>query len=584
MALNYEQKQYIKKNIRRLPVSKIAADSGLPENEILDYLKKKWPREKYKKFLQQRFAGESAPQAENASFNFSNFVRKNRMILVFLVALVFAVYANSLGNGFVSDDIGAFLSNPNFGHFSNVFSGPAHFSIAAFLQYIFFHIGGIHPFVFRTINILSHLGCVILIYMLLALSEKKRIAAVAAALFAAHPIFTESVSWISGGIYSLYAFFFLLSFLFYLFSESNRKYFYYSIVFYILAILSSEKALVLFLIFALYELAFGSLRYNWKKIAPFVLISFLILFLYIGKIGYRVSAVETQTYQPSSGLYNPLVQIPVAIGTYLKLIFWPARLTLYQTEMAFTQIQYAVFVLIFLVYLGAVAWSYFKNRTIFFWLVFFFIALLPTLTPFKISWVVAERYVYLGALGIIVAFAILLDKFFKLNENAKMVGYFALVLIIGSLSVRTIIRNMDWKSEDTLWLATAQVAPSGQQIHNNLGDVYMRQGNPQKAIEEFQKAIEINPNYADAYHNLGNTYQQIGEIDEAIPYYQKALEINPNLWQSYQNLAAIYFNSGDYEKALENIKKALEIDPQNQNLRENLKVIEENIKRNQQDG
>ena len=72
------------------------------------------------------------------------------------------------------------------------------------------------------------------------------------------------------------------------FSESNRKYFYYSIVFYILAILSSEKALVLFLIFALYELAFGSLRYNWKKIAPFVLISFLILFLYIGKIGYRV--------------------------------------------------------------------------------------------------------------------------------------------------------------------------------------------------------------------------------------------------------------------------------------------------------
>jgi len=406
----------------------------------------------------------------------------------------------------------------------------------------------------------------------------KRIAVIAAALFAVHPILIESVAWISGSPYSISAFFFLLSFLFYLFSESDKKYFRYSILFFVLSIFASEKAMALFLVFALYEFSFGSLKHNWKKVMPFFSIGIFLAILYVSKIGSRVSGVETMSYQQGGGMYNPLVQIPVAIGTYLKLIFWPAKLTLYQTEMAFTQGQYVAFVLILLAFLGAVVWSWRKNKNIFFWLVFFVITLLPTLTPFKISWIVAERYVYLGTLGIIVVVALLFDKLLKLNENAKMVGYFALVVIIATLSVRTIIRNKDWKSEDTLWIATAQVAPSGQQIHNNLGDVYARQGDMQRAIQEFKMAIEINPNYADAYHNLANTYQQMGQLDLAVENYQKALSINPNLWQSYQNLAAIYFNSGQYDLAEENIRKALEINPGDQNLESALKYIQGNRK------
>lgn len=582
MGLDNHQKNYIKRNLRHLPISKIAADLDLPENEVLDYLKKKWSPEKYKRFLRNR-SGEGQNSGQTAAvFSFFGFFQKNRLSLLFLAALVLVSYTNSFGNGFVSDDIAGFARNENISKFSAVFGGTMHFSLTAFLQFIAFHIGGMHPFTFRAINILSHLGSVILIYLLLSLSMNKRVAIIAASIFAVHPILTESVSWISGGLYSTYAFFFLLSFLFYLFSENDKKYFKYAVIFFILSIFSSEKALALFLIFALYEISFGSLKYNWKRIMPFFSISLLLLILYVTKIGSRVSDVTSMSYQQGEGggMYNPLVQLPVAIGTYLKLMFWPARLTLYQTEMSFTQGQYIILLLISLSFLGIAIWGYFKNKNIFFWLVFFVITLLPTLTPFKISWIVAERYVYLGTLGIIVVVAMLFDKILKLNENAKMVGYFALVLIVASLSVRTIIRNKDWKSEDTLWIATAQVAPSGQNIHNNLGDVYARQGDMQKAIEEFQKAIEINPNYADAYHNLANTYQQMGQIDLAVENYQKALSINPKLWQSYQNLAAIYFNAGQYDLALENIQKALEIDPQNTQLQNNLKVIEAKLQGN----
>jgi protein O-mannosyl-transferase len=575
MGIDSSQKNYIKKNLRNRSIPEIASDLGLTESEVLDYLKKKWSPEKYERFLKNRIAEKSASGQATATFGFLDFFRENRLVLAFLAFLAIASYANSFGNGFVSDDINSLLKNENIGNFSLVFSGPAHFSISAFFQFLAFHIGGMHPLTFRIINIISHLGSVVLIYLLLSLSINKRVAIIAASIFAVHPILIESVSWISGCPYSMYAFFFLLSFLFYLFSESNTRYFRYSIVFFILSILSSEKALSLFLVFALYELAFGNLKYNWKKILPFFSISFFLLILYVAKIGSRVSDVSSASYQQGGGgMYNPLVQIPVAIGSYLKLIFWPAKLTLYQTEMSFSQGQYIVLLLISIAFIGAIIWGWRKNKNIFFWLVFFVITLLPTITPLKISWIVAERYVYLGTLGIIVAIAILFDKLLEKGENAKMVGYFVLVLIVASLSVRTVIRNKDWKSEDSLWIATAQVAPSGQQIHNNLGDVYARQKDYAKAIEEFQKAIEINPNYADAYHNLGNTYQTVGENEKAVEYFQKALELNPNLWQSYQNLAAIAFDAGDFPKALEYIKKAAEINPADENLKQNVRVIE----------
>jgi tetratricopeptide (TPR) repeat protein len=581
MSLATNQKNYLKKNLRNHPVSKIAEDLGLSESEILDYLKKRWSPEKYERFLRNQSSGGPVAQQETGPpFSFWSFFRENQLAFLFFTILVFAAYANSFGNGFVSDDVGVFLKSENFKHFSSVFSGPVHFFLPALFQFLAFHIGGLHPMTFRIINIFFHLGNVFLIYILLSLSMDKRVAIIAASIFAVHPILTESVSWISGGLYAMYAFFFLFSLLFYLFSESDKKYVRYSVFFYVLAIFSSEKALVLFLIFALYELAFGSLKWNWKKILPFFSISAFLLIVYALKIGGRVSDVTAASYQQGSsgGLFNPFIQIPVAIGSYLKLIFWPAHLTLYQTEMSFSEGQFITLLLIFLAFLGALFWSWRKNKDVFFWLAFFIITLLPTLTPFKISWIVAERYVYLGTLGIIVVAAMAISKILEFNENAKMAGYFFLVLIVGTLFARTIIRNKDWKSEDTLWIATAQVAPSGQQIHNNLGDVYARQGDMQKSVEEFKKAIEINPNYADAYHNLANTYQQMGQLDLAIENYQKALSINPQLWQSYQNLAAIYFNQGQFDLAEENMKKALKVNPEDQNLQNSLKYIQENRK------
>ncbi len=163
------------------------------------------------------------------------------------------------------------------------------------------------------------------------------------------------------------------------------------------------------------------------------------------------------------------------------------------------------------------------------------------------------------------------------KQHRSVVFYVVLGLMLLPLTARTIIRNADWKNQDTLWLAAAKTSPSSPQNHNNLGDLYGRRGDLERSAKEFKKAIELQPNYADAYHNLGNTYQQMGKIDEATKNYQKAFELNPQLWQPCQNLAAIYFEQGNFAAAKEWMERAVAANPTDPNLQRNLEIINAQI-------
>jgi tetratricopeptide (TPR) repeat protein len=247
--------------------------------------------------------------------------------------------------------------------------------------------------------------------------------------------------------------------------------------------------------------------------------------------------------------------------------------------MVFSQGEYFLRLAVFILFLGFTIWLFFKKRQLSFWPGLFLIGLLPMLTPWGISWIVAERYVYFSSLGIFVLAALLFQKAEK-NIGPKTVSVvFAVILAL--LSLRTIARNRDWQNQDSLWLATAKTSPSSAQNHNNLGDLYGRRGELDKAVEHFKKAIELQPNYGDAYHNLANTYGQMGKIELAIENYQKALEFNPGLWQSDQNLAAIYFNQEKFDLAAQHQEKAVTLNPQNASLHYNLAVIYQKLGENE---
>lgn len=265
-------------------------------------------------------------------------------------------------------------------------------------------------------------------------------------------------------------------------------------------------------------------------------------------------------------MYNPLIQIPVAITSYLELIFWPKALTFYHSELVFTRAQYILRLVIFILFLCTIVYSYRRRHRTFFWLSFFIINLLPTLTPFKISWVVAERYAYLSAFGIFVAVAMVFERISRV-KGLKMVSYIVFALVITILLIRTIVRNRDWKNEDTLWFATARVVPDCPKTHNNLGDVYARRNDLEGAVREFRKAVELKPDYGDAYHNLAYTLRQMERYDSAIENYKNAISCNPLLWQSYKGLAMVYYIQGKYELVRDNMIVAVKINGTDSHLR-----------------
>jgi len=85
---------------------------------------------------------------------------------------------------------------------------------------------------------------------------------------------------------------------------------------------------------------------------------------------------------------------------------------------------------------------------------------------------------------------------------------------------------------------------------------------PEKAYEDFNRAIDIDPTRADAYLGRANTLSTLGRYEEALPDYNRAIEIDPELANAYANRGSAHSQTGQYEKAIADYEKALELDPE----------------------
>ena len=98
--------------------------------------------------------------------------------------------------------------------------------------------------------------------------------------------------------------------------------------------------------------------------------------------------------------------------------------------------------------------------------------------------------------------------------------------------------------------------------HFYLGLRFQQQGNPKKAIDHYNKAIELNPQDAEAYHNRGIAKADSGDYQGAFADFDKAIELNPKDADAYQNRGVAKADSGDHQGALADYNKAIELNPQ----------------------
>ena len=112
-----------------------------------------------------------------------------------------------------------------------------------------------------------------------------------------------------------------------------------------------------------------------------------------------------------------------------------------------------------------------------------------------------------------------------------------------------------------IFAQNAQPSPESAQEHYNTGVFYGKQEKYEEAVMELEKAIALQPAYADAYNALGVVYYLQKDDQKAIEQYLLAIEADPKQVKARTNLAILYQEQGEYRKAVQQIEKALEINP-----------------------
>jgi len=499
--------------------------------------------------------------------------KSNWLYLIGITLLVIVIYFNGMWGGFVSDDYASITANPYINDFWKMFSYGNSMSFSTYLVSKLFGITSSVPY--HILNLIIFiLVCITLFVLMEIIFDNVWLTRLSVLLFAVHPIHVEAVSWISGRVYLLVSWYVLLSLICIIGYTRTRKNKYLWLAFFTFFLAFSTdrpRPFSLILLIMVYVLTMGikNIRINWKKtsIVGLVLMS-LFLIIAWQNIIYRINVVNSGYNASESVFYNPFFQYPTGISKYLQLLYFPIDLTLYHTMYIFpVWLNW----MILLTYLTAIVYFYFKNKRYFFALSFILAAILPSIAPVKVSWLVAERYMFLGSFGFCMFMALLI---IDISRKYKLLMPIITGLIVVFFGVRTVFRNVDWQTNHNLWVNTCQVSPNSHNAWNNIGDDYDKLATAAKtdiekkyqfdnAIKGFTQSTVIKPNYADAYHNRANIFFKIGRLDLARDSYNTALYYSPSLYQTYLSLTQIDLMESNLQLAYEHASKALQLDPTN---------------------
>lgn len=497
--------------------------------------------------------------------NFFEIIKKNWKYLTIISVLAVFLYANALGGAFVSDDYATIAQNAEFGtlKYAMTHSSVANsMELSNYFVYIFF--GNTNPIPYHVMSLLWFLVANVLGFVFIKLITKNEIVAkISLLLFVFHPIHVEAVSWIAGRIYVILAVYILASVInfIYFLDTGKIKSLLLSGLFFVLAFLTDKpRPFAILLIIGLYLIAFG-----WKSIIKkyykfFGLILLVLSVAFVISLPYiktRIAIVNGGINGSGDIFYNPFFQYPTAMTKYLQLLAYPVDLTLYHTMYVLPNwLNWAIL----LNYLALIVYFFFKDKRYFFALSFIFVSIAPSMAPVKVSWLVAERYIFLGSLGFCMFLALLLDAHWKKLRIVTPVLIASFVIFYG---VRTVVRNIDWESNHNLWVNTCQVSPNSHNAWNNIGDDYDKLKQYDNAAKGFTQSVLVKPNYADAYHNRANILYKAGRLDLARESYDTALRFSSSLYQTYLSLTQIDLVENKPDLALMHSAKAVELQPGN---------------------
>jgi tetratricopeptide (TPR) repeat protein len=404
----------------------------------------------------------------------------------------------------------------------------------------------------------------------------RRLALVAAALFALHPIHSESVAWVAAVTDPEVTLFYLLGFWFFLGlaraggGSSLAAHFGMTVSF-VLALLSKEHALTFPLLATVYEHFYRSDRAETtgaQKLARYASLWALGL-LYLAWRRHVLGTFARTIWHASLGYGGVLLSAVALIGQYVWKLFWPAHLSAFyvfpnQLRSLVPAMIGGVAALLLGGWLFAVLWK--RDQLVSFGLIWFLVTLAPVL---NVHWLGAnaftERYLYLPSVGFswVAAWACLrLFAFARRRSPAWEKAVFALLVIMAALSgFRIVTRNRDWHDDETLFTRTLADAPDAGIMHENLGLIYFNRGDVDRASREWLQAVRLSPNDPELLAHLGLMSARLKRYDEALGYFRGSLRLAPNNTDTHVNLGITYHEMGMDSSAEAELRAAIALAP-----------------------
>ncbi|MCF7820533.1 MAG: tetratricopeptide repeat protein [Candidatus Pacebacteria bacterium] len=515
--------------------------------------------------------------------------------LVFLSFLIIGlgVYANSFNNEFFWDDDDSIVNNSyikSFKYLPNYFSENLiagtgqttnYWRPVLLISFAFdYQLFNLNPAGFHVHNTVLHIISACLAFLLLYKLTKKSfiLSFLPSLFFLIHPLQTEAITYVAGRADPLSTVFSLSTLILYLCLREKKsiKYLLFSLLAFLLGLMTKEQVILLPLLVALIELFIFFSKKNWKQslkyLTPFFLISIIYFILRITILNFNdILAGPEYLDSYSSSLGVRLLTFTWVINKYFSLLFAPFNLHMaYEVDPVTSLFSWPV--LIFLTLMALIIFvslKVWKNSTklgslVAFGFLWFFIILLPRTNIIKINRPMYEHWLYLPMLGFflaLTALTILLLKKVKKEAYKKIIHYILIaVIIIFSiyLSYLTINRNKDWKNPITFYEKNLNYTPESFIQRNNLGMAYAEKNRHEEAIKEYQRAIAISDTYPQVHYNLGNSLVALNKINEAKKEYFKAIEISPAFVLPYQNLFSIYLKNDQKKETLSLLEKLQE--------------------------
>src|SRR5438477_65793 len=457
--------------------------------------------------------------------------------------------------------------------------------------------------------------------------------ALVTALFAIHPLHVESVAWLSERKDVLSAVLFMLTLAAYVRYAGAPSIGRYLIVLMIFALGLMSKPMLVTVPFVFLLLDYWPLR-RFDKVERFKPGSGITRslnqrpsFLFLEKTPLLVlsglSCLVTIWAQDQAT--GSLEQLPftwrlsnalVSYTEYARQTFWPARLAVFypypNNPLSIWKVTLAS---AFLLTVSAIAIFLRKKRPYAFTGWFWYVGMLvPVIGIVQIGEQGhADRYTYLPHIGLFVVIAWAAADLAMAWHLRREYLWLAATTTIAVLGYGAVVQTSFWKNSEELWNHTLSVTSNNDFAHNNLGFLYLRRGEldraishfetalkirsdnsqtrynlgtavvhtnlanalaragrPEEAIAHYTKAVKLRPDYGDAYYNFGSVLFQQGRIDDAIAQWQKTLAIQPNDAEAHTSLGNAFLQKGQPEKAIVQYQKALEIDPREVNAHNNM--------------